>query len=45
MEKIGKEIKSKAYWPIIVKDYIKDLSNEYHKHRLKVITDLLPKNI
>ena len=43
MRKIGKDIDSKKLWEDLAKNYVNVLSSSYHRHRIEVIMNLIPK--
>lgn len=45
MKTIGKDSNSLEYWKDLSGNYVSALGNDYHKHRLGVIRDLIPKSL
>jgi len=45
MKKLGRELDSKQYWEELGCTYSTALDNDYHKHRLAVICNLLPQEL
>ncbi|MFH1741013.1 MAG: class I SAM-dependent methyltransferase [bacterium] len=42
MDRVGREIDSKAYWESRTKDYLSSTLDDYHRHRMEVIGTLIP---
>lgn len=45
MKKLGKDQDSLMYWEQLASNYADELLNEYHKHRLEVIWNLIPEEL
>lgn len=45
MEKIGRELSSFEYWQQNTDEYVENLTNDYHKHRLSVAKALIPSEL
>jgi SAM-dependent methyltransferase len=45
MQKLGKEVDSRDYWEEASQEYAAEITNDYHRHRLAVIDELIPKEL
>jgi len=45
MRKLGDELESQPYWEEATKNYVNNLTGDYHTHRLAVIDALIPKEL